>query len=255
MAVTASGKDKITTGMRLYVGGYDLSGDMMTFSSADMTYDTQDMTGWSQAVRNNYALWATSGIMGFQALMNDATAGAFARLKRTAGAQTGTQVSLCFGGAGAAPAVPDPAYLLPAVQMGDSVNTAGAGILQGDFLPDAAQYPTAGLMPMGVVLRGDTALSATLAASSANSHDNAGSTANGWHANLHVLSTASGNFTFKIRHSADDSAWADLGTFVADGSAITSETLSATGTVNQYIAFDAARVAGTVTVIVTFARN
>jgi len=253
MAVTTTGKNKIETGARLYVGGYDLSGDMRTIGAASMVYDPVDVTGWSDRVKNGFVSWATAELTGYQALMNDATGGAYTQLILTAGAQTGSRLSLCLGGAGAAPIVGDPAFLMPSVEIGDNVAVAGHGILQGDFNIDAGQ--ASGVQPHGVVLRGDTSLSATLTGSSTNSHDFEGATANGWHANIHVLATASGNFVFKIRHSADDSAWADLGTFTTTGGTVGSEFLSGTGTVNQYIAFDATRTAGTVTVIVTFARN
>ena len=105
------------------------------------------------------------------------------------------------------------------------------------------------------MLQGPTALSATQAASSSISADNGASSSDGFIAHLHILSTSSGDFAFKIRHSADDSAWSDLVTFSADGSAVTAELASGTGTVNRYVAFDATRTAGTVTAICTFVRN
>ena len=256
MAVTAGGKNKIDTGLRLYVGGFDLSGDMRTFSAADMTYDTVDMTAWSDDVKSAYATWGTTGITGYQALMNDAAFGASTILALTAtGAQTGTQLSLCFGSGGAEAAVPDPAYLLSGLELSDVMTVNGVGTLQGDFVPDAGQAASAAMHPHGVVLRGNTLLTATLTGSSSNSVDNEGATTNGWHAHIHVLLTNSANFAFKIRHSTDDSSWADLGTFTTTGGTVAAEVLTGTGTVNQYVAFDATRTAGSATVIVTFARN
>lgn len=253
MAVTRSGKDKVTRWTRLYLAGYDLSGDSRTFGSADNSYAEVDMTGWSEAVRNYLADGhLVTGLRGYQALMNDAAGRAYDRLKN---ANTTHNLSLCFGGGGE-PATGDPAYHLPSIQMLTTANIdSSAAVLTADFLPNATQYTASAANPLGVVLQGPTALSATVTAGSANSVDNGASTAAGWSAILQVISTASGNFEFKIRHSADDTSYADLGTFTANGSAVTSELLTGTGTVNRYIALNAARTAGTVTVVVTFARN
>jgi hypothetical protein len=253
MAVTTSGKDKLLKHTRFYVGGYDLSGDARTFSSLDNSYGEVDFTGWNETVINFLADGRqVVGIRGFQALMNDASGGSYDQL---GSASNSLNTSMCFGGGGE-PAAGDPAYLLPAVQISDTAGLEGAaGILQADFLPEAGTTDADIGNPMGVVLRGPTSLSATLTASSANSHDYGGSTASGWHAIIHVIASSSGNFAFKIRDSADDSAWADLGSFTVDGSAVTSEYISGSGDVDRYVAFDANRTGGTCTVIVTFARG
>lgn len=256
MAVSPSGKDKLLRHLRLYVGGYDLSGDSRTFGNAMGSFSEVDMTGWSELVRNYLADgWLQAGLTGYQALMNDTSGRALDQLQLSGDSQA-SQLSLCFGGGGE-PAVPDPAYLLPSIQLNDLQGFDGsAAVFSGvDFRPDAAQYSSNFAKSLGIVLRGPTALSATLSASSSNSADNGVSTSSGFIAHLHILSTASGNFTFKIRHSADDSAWSDLVTFSADGSAVTAELASGAGTVNRYVAFDAARTAGTVTAVCAFVRN
>ena len=253
MAVTTSGKDKVLRWTRIYVSGYDLSGDARTFGSLDNSFAEVDFTGWSEAVRNYLADGhRVVGVRGFQALMNDTSGRAFDRLKA---ANTAGRLSICFGGGGE-PSAGDPAYHLPSIQMMAPQGLDGsAAAITADFIPDARQVSTLTDNPMGVVLRGPTSMSSTVTASSSNSHDNGGATTSGWSAILHVLSTSSGNFAFKIRHSSDDSSWSDLGTFTANGSAVTSELLTGSGTVNRYVAFNAARTAGTVTVVVTFARN
>lgn len=256
MAVSPSGKDKLLRHARIYVGGYDLSGDSRSVSNLDNTFGEVDASGWSELVRNylpDHMLQA--GIRGYQAILNDATGRAFDQLKD---AENTSQLSFCFGGGGE-PAVPDPAYILPSIQMNDIAGfDSSLAVLSGvDFIPDASQMTDNFQAVMGNVLHGegDGALSATLAASSSNSIDNGASSANGFIAIIHIIATASGNFAFKIRHSTDDSAWADLVTFSADGSTVTSELASGSGTVNRYVAFDAARTGGTVTAICTFVRN
>lgn len=249
MAVTTSGKDKILRWARIYLGGYGISGAARTFSSARCEYGEADFTGWSDAVRNYLRDGhMTSGLEGFQAAMDDtATTGAFILMKTA----PDTNLSLLFGGGGE-PAVGDPAYLLPAVQLNDDASfDSNVGILSATFKPKAGTLAAAG-SPLGVVLSPEISISST---TTNGSHDNGGATTGGWHAILHVTATNSGNYAFTIEHSANDSAYSTLGTFSADGSAVTSEYLSSTGTVNQYVRFVATRTAGDTTPVVTFARG
>jgi len=114
MAATASGKDKLINHLRLFVGGYDLSGDSRNVGGFTSTPGEVDMTAWSNEVYN----FLQNGrketmIAGYQAFLNDAAAGAFTQLK-VAGALT--EVLACFGGGGE-PAVPDPCFLMPSVQF------------------------------------------------------------------------------------------------------------------------------------------
>lgn len=253
MAVTPSGKDKLTRHMRIYVNGYDLSGDARTFSTLENAFGEADFTGWNEAVRNYLNDGHRMiGISGFQAIMNDDTGRAWDQLKTP---DTAGRVSVCFGGGGA-PAAGDPAYHLATREMRVPQGFDGpVVVLTADFVADQGQYDSNTNNPLGVVLRGATEISADVTAGSSNSHDNGLSTANGWTAVLHVINTSSGNYTFTIEHSSDDSAYSTLGTFTADGSTVTSEYLTGSGTVNQYVAFNAARTAGSCTVVCTFARG
>jgi hypothetical protein len=256
MAVAPSGRDKLERYTRLYIGGYDLSGDSRSFSAAVSAFNPVDMTGWSELVRNYMADgYLQAGLTGYQALMNDATGRAFEQLQLAADSIS-SQLSLCFGGGGE-PAVGDPAYVLPSVQMNDLIGfDSNAAVLSGiDFMLDATQYTANVAKVLGHVMRGPTSLSATLTASSANTVDGGAQSTDGFIAILHILATASGNFAFTLKDSADDSAFATLGTFTLDGSAIGSEIITGSGTVDQYVGFDAQRTAGTCTAICTFVRN
>ena len=253
MAVTPSGKDKILPLTRVYIGGYDLSGDAREISSIDATHAEADMTGFSNEIFNYQPGRMTAGMRGFKALMNDDTAGAWTQLK-TPG-NTARQLSICFGGGGV-PAAGDPAYHLPAVQMSNPVNLDGnAWVVGADFVPDAQQMTSNFRTPWGYVLRGAVSMSATLTASSSNSIDLGAAMANGWTAIIHILASSSGNFALTIKHSTDDSSFATLGTFTTTGGAVGSELLSGATTVNRYVAFNAVRTAGTVTAVVTFVPN
>lgn len=249
MSATASGKDKLLRYARIYVGGYDLSGDALTVDTLNNTFGEADTTGWSEFNRN-YIRDArrTVGIRGFQALLNDAAGRAYAILATAPDAI----VSMCLGGGGE-PAVPDPAYLIYAAQMGDTTSFNGnIGMISGDFLPLASQYNDNAVNPMGVTLQGATSLSSTTTGSS---HDNEAATTGGFHAHLHVLATSSGNFAITIEHSNDDSSWATLATFTSTAGSITAERQTGTGTVDRYVRSVFTRTAGTITAVVTFARG
>ncbi len=240
------GKDLLQRFLRLYVGGYDLSGDSRTFNEAQLAFDPVDQSGWDEAVRNYMQGFLATGLTGYQALMND-TAGRSYPVLTTTGSN---RLSLCFG-AGHAPAVGDPVYLLGSMQMSDNASfNAGIGVLTADFLPDAGQSPDH--FPLGVVLLPNTALAAT---GNGTTVDQLAGSTRGAHANLHILASSGGAWAYTIEHSTDGISWATLITFTSDGSAITSEHQAVTGTVNQYIREVHTRTSGTCTAVVTFARN
>lgn len=248
----ATGKNKLTRFMRIYVGGYDLSGDARSFDSLDNQYTEVDLTGWSDTVKKFLADMALQvGIRGFQALANDTASSGAHTLLKTPDGVTQKQVSLLLGG-GAAPAAGDLAYLLSGVDLLDSMVWDGqAAAIRGDFVPKP------GLMlgkPWGRVLMPSTSLTDTTNGSTVQDADAA--TALGAHANLHILATSSGNFAFTIEHSSNGSSWATLGTaFSANGGAITSEYKTfAAGTINKYVRFVATRTGGTCTAVCIFSR-
>ena len=243
MAVTPSGKDKIVPFTRVYVGGYDLSGDAREISSIDATHAEADMTGFSDTIFNYIPERQTTGMRGFRALMNDATGGAWTHLKSPG--TTARQLSVCFGGGGE-PAVGDPAYHLPAAQVANPVGIDSA---------DAQQMTSNLRTAWGYVLQGPVSLSATLTASSSTSIDLGAAMANGWTAIIHITATASGNFALTVQHSTDDSSFATLGTFTTTGGAVGSEFLSGATTVNRYVSFNAVRTAGTITAVCTIVTN
>lgn len=251
MAATPSGKDKQLRYTRLWVDSADLSGDSRTYNSLDNALEEIPNHGWDADVRHFLRGRRTVGVRGYQAMLNDAAARAFSELKLTAGSEHTGVLSLAFGGGGE-PAVPDPAYLLPFVQIMDNGSfDQSLAVLQADFISDAGQIDGVD-KPNGVVLQGKATVNSTF---NGSSHDNEAATSDGWYAHLHVFSSSSGDFSFVLEHSSDDSAWSTLGTFNADGSAATSELLTGTGTVNQYVRLAVTRTAGSADIAVTFARN
>ncbi len=249
MAETPSGKDKLLRYARVFVGGYNISGDFRTFGNFANSFEAADMGGVGEELVHYLSDGhRIVGISGFRCLMNDNTNRSMDLLDT---ADALTEVSVLFGGGGE-PAIPDPCYFLPAAQMKAITSfDGGAGVVEADFLYDTLSYANAASNPAGVVLaNADLTATADL-----GSHGVAALTTAGWHANLHVTATAAGNYAMIIEHGTDDAGWATLGTFVSTAGAVGSEYLTGTGTVNKFVRFAVTKTAGTATVIVAFARN
>lgn len=244
----AAGKNKLLRYCRLYVNGGDLSGDSRTFSSAESIAESVDMTGWSSAQYRSYIVEQTVNVAlrGYQAMLNDDTNQSFDLLKDAGG--TGFEVSLLFGG-GAAPVAGDPAYIMAAAQFSSSISIdESKPILTAEFLADSSV--SAHYKPWGVVLLPSTALTST---TTGTTIDNLAATTSAYHAHLHILATSSGDYEFVIQHSTNGSDWSTLNTFTLNGSAIGSERLSGTGTVNRYRRIVATRTGGTCTAVCVLA--
>lgn len=101
----------------------------------------------------------------------------------------------------------------------------------GDAVQVSGEFQATGGIYNGVFLH---ALGAETGTANGASVDNAATSANGWAANLHVtgVNTLTGA-TIKVQHSTDNSTWADLGTFT-EVTAVGSEQITGTGTVNRY---------------------
>lgn len=246
----AKGKNKLVRWLRVFVDGYNLSGDARNFASMDNMMEGVDLTGWSEEVRWGIAdKLRQVGVRGFQALLNDtAQSGAHSVLKNPGSPMV---VSFLFGG-GAEPDFGDPAYLLGSMQVSAPAGLDGqAHVLTADFLPNGRTS----VNPFGVVLHPETNINATTLGDSV---DNGAATSGGWHANLHITATSSGDYEFRIEQSATGAFSGEettLATFTLDGSAIGSEELSGSGSVAQHVRFVATKTAGSCTPVCVFARN
>jgi hypothetical protein len=239
----ALGKGKIDRFARIYVGGYDLSGDARQFGSLDNGFDEVDFTGWSDTVRQFNGGYRNAGVRDFQALINDSTGRSYGALKT---ANTTGGISVLFG-SNAVPAVGNTAYLLGYVQISAGTSfDGGAGVINASFLP-ASSLGSSGTNPLGWTLNPIGALSGD-----GDTVDTGVTAGAGWSANLHVTTLGTSG-TFTIEHSTSaGSGYATLGTFTANGTAVTSEHLSGTATVNRYVR---ATGSGTAVIVITFARN
>lgn len=244
------GKNKLMRYVRLYVDGYDLSGDSRTFASLDNQMAEVDMTGWDDKIYKflpNYR--PTLGLRGYRAFMNDTAASGAHTLFTTPGSAA-MQFIMAFGG-NAEPAVNDPGYGLSAVQLGDNHSfDAEAAVLDVDLIPMAGEG-SGDEKAYGIMSMPKTILTSS---TDGTSHDGGAQSTNGWMALLQVFSTG-GVWTIEMEDSVNDGTFVNLGTFLSDGSAITGELLEGTGTVDQYTRLAASKTSGDLTVACLFIRK
>lgn len=117
------------------------------------------------------------------------------------------------------------------------------------------EFQVTGGLRQGVLVAAARAITTT--PDNTTAIDNTASTANGITANLHVTAnTRSTATTVKLQHSVDNSTWVDLLTFTAIGATtLTSESLSASGTINRYLRANTVLTAGTGSITITLSAS
>lgn len=242
--------------LRMLVNGYNLSGDMRSISAFGVELDQDDATGWSDDAMQYLAGRGRVLLDGFTAILNNEVASTGPTI---AGAHSvlssGTEVyGSVFIGIRSAPAVGNPAFSAVFEKTAYSVNGDAVPMVQAT-LGGSAVLPSS-LSVWGHVLAAGAELTATTAGASV---DNGASSTGGYIAFLHVTQTAgaigSNNWAFVVEHSSNDSTWATLATFTANGSSLTAERLEGSGTVNRYVRLNSTRTAGTARPWVTFIRK
>ena len=232
--------------MRFICDEFDLSGQSREIGTMGVSHDEAEAHGFSDGVKNYTLGHGTAVLDGYQAVFaTDGSAMSFDVLS----VPEDRIISVPIG-IRAAPAVGDPAYLHYANQASFTHDGSGPILVQAN-LPRGTSY-TDLAQPWGVVLAAGTSISAT---TNYGQVDNGAATSNGLKVFLHVTATSSGNWTLKVQHASSPPTWADLITFSSDGSVITAEVGESSGTVNQYLRFQATRTAGTTTFWVTAARQ
>lgn len=243
--------------LRLLAGGYNLSGDMRAVSGFGVTYDQADATGWSDETNQYLAGAGNVMIDGFSAMFNNTPAaiGPVDAGSHVVLAGLGSQYASIFMGVRAAPGVGDPTFSAAFEQGGYTMSPAIS-----DVVTVEAAFFGSGVLPLSPNVWGNALGVGAEWSVTTNgvSHDNGALSSNGYIAFLHVLQTAaaqaSNNWSFKIEHGTNDSTWATLGTFTVNGSAITADRITGSGTVNRYTRLVGTRTAGTARVWATLIR-
>lgn len=243
--------------LRMLVNGHNLSGDMRSVSAFGVELDQDDATGWSDDVTQYLAGRGRVLLDGFTAIFNNKAAdpsGPTMAGVHTALSGTTEVYGSVFIGIRAAPVIGNPTFSAVFEKTAYSTN--------GDAVP-MAQVTLGGsaVLPSSLSVWGHAlAIGGELTATGqGGSVDNGASSSGGYVAFLHITQTAgaigSNDWAFTIEHSANDSTWATLATFAADGSALGAERLEGSGTVNRYVRFQYTRTAGTARPWVTFIRK
>ena len=246
MAVTPTTGKTHQKYARLLVAGANLSGDSRTLGTVGITYEQDDVTGWED-IMNFLPGQATLNFGPYQGLFNNrvAATGPIEPGTHTVLASSGANIATLVYGIREAPTIGAPAFSASLQQMSyTSSIAAGATLISADFSNATGNSFTA--YGWGQILANGTSTSST---TSFGSLDNGASSANGAYGILHVAQSAgamgSNNWEIKIEDSANDSSWADLITFTADGSSATAEWGSASGTVDRYTRVTITKSAGT----------
>ncbi len=235
---------------RLCYGGYDLSGDARTVGGFGAEFGEEDVTGWSDGVINFNMGRPRLFIEGFQAVFNNTAATG----SHTVLSTLLNSYASMFVGIRAAPAVGDPTFSIPLQQSAYTSTGDGPVLVNVNaVVGQTGLLSLSGLSikPFGVALAVGASLTSN---TNGTSVDNGASSANGCVAYLHITASSGGTWALTLQDSTDNSYFADLITFTANGSAITAEQGTATGTVDRYVRFRAVRTSGSFTAWVTFIR-
>ena len=211
-------------GQNLYVGGYDLSGDVGSLSGVGSPRSLLDVTAINKSAFERIN-GIQQGQINFNSFFNDAAGQAHPALKTLPTADVG--VLYAYG---------TPLSKVAAMLVAKQVNYDGNRAADGSFTLDVQTQASAGVgLEWGGMI---TAGKITQASAGAQTGEVlAGSTANGLAAMLHIFSLTSGTPTILVQHSSDttngiDGTWATIITFTIN-SANTWQRLTVTGTVNK----------------------
>ncbi len=258
MAATPKQGKTTTRHFRLLAGGHNLSGSMRSINAFGVRFGEDDVSGWSDDIKQWLSGFGDVLLEGFTALFNSQAAAIgsiSAGSHPVLSGATGDNYVSVFMGIQAAPAVGNPTFSAPFQQGGYTVNGGdGPVMVSANFHGKASAE--LGKDVWGVALAAGEALSAT---GENDSVDNGAATTNGYIVFIHLPQTAgamgSNDWSFVIEHSANDTDWATLKAITADGSAITAERQEGAGTVNRYVRFAYTRTAGTAEPWVSFIRK
>jgi hypothetical protein len=206
------------------VAKYDISAYLNEVSSS-MSIDTAETSTFGTAAKT-YITGQNDATISFSGLYDGATDAIAEIFEAIIDNDSTPAITICADGG---LTVGASATLAQAKQTSYEISAPVA-----DVVSLSGEFQVTDGMRGGVLLAAATAHSTTTNGSSV---DGTASSALGARANLHVTAnTRSANTTIKVQHSADNSTWADLITFAVVGATTTtSETLTASGTINRYL--------------------
>ena len=240
---------------RLILDEFNLSGDSRQVGSFGVTFDTNDLTGYSDGVHYFQLGHANHILSGYQAVLSDtATTGVHEVLG--AAAREDYIASYCIG-VRAAPEIGSSAWLSTMEQVSYNTQGGSGGVLI-DVEFEKSRIDADHINPWGFVLENGTSRSVS---ADLDGVDNIVATTNGRVAHLHIVAeTGATTWTIEIEDSDDDAAgdpYANVVTFVSTGGALASERIDHAGAIKRWLRVKLTRAVavGTVTCWITVARG
>lgn len=241
---------------RVYIDGYDLSGDSRSIGPLMWTYDESDLTGLSHAVKGALPNQATLGLGTYNGVFNDtATTGLHSVLSTGGGMRT----VMVAQGMRAEPAIGDPVYMGQFEQKDYQLDPSGVYV-NIPFENSSVRGTTLAYdNPWGVLLHAKAAATAANSATGAGIDTAGGATAFGGYLTYMVFA-GDGTATISIDDSADDSSYSALSGATTGEMDCTSVqygivALGRTATVRQYLRWQISlNTATSVTFALGFAR-
>jgi hypothetical protein len=213
--------------VRLYVMGYDLSGDANAVDSMGYTQNLMETTPLNSAAATRIVGLADGGLT-VNGYFDNATGKIHPTFTSNSGKlPTADQVVLVPMGA----SVGDPSVGISAKEADYNVSrSSGSAITVSSSFNGNGMGGEFGVM---LTAHDDTHSSA----SSGSSVDNSASSSSGGSGYLQAISLGSGSVIVKIQESTNDSSWTDLMTFSTVGTSdvSTAERLTMSGTVARYL--------------------
>ena len=195
----------VTKHTRVYVDGYDLSGDARSIGPLINTYDEADLTGFSHAVKGGLPGHATNGVGTLNATFNNTASTGIHSVISGAGNMRTVMVAQ---GMRAAPAAGDPVYMGEFEQVDYLLDNATGTYLNVQFGNSSARASTfLYSKPWGDLLHANSA--ATAANSATGGIDGGAASAFGGYLVYQVFA-GNGTATISIDDSADDSSYSAL---------------------------------------------
>lgn len=210
--------------LEIWLDGYKLT-PLSTEVTPAIEYETIEAGAYNSPVKQ-YICGRGEGSIDFNGLFDSTATGASHEALKVAGID---KVAGIAYGNNAAPAQGDIACGMPVHQASYNVSAD----LGGTIAAKAALKSIGTPLEWGVLLANLTGVSAD---GNTASIDDGASSANGAAAYLFVSGVSAGDTVqVKVQDSPDDSTWADLITFTADGSAIDGERAEVSGSVDRYV--------------------
>jgi len=244
---------------RIYIGGYDLSGNARSCGPIGVEYDEADLTAWTDTAHGFLRSHSQTNIGTFNAVFdNTATTGIHIVLPAAGGERN----VIVAQGIRAVPAAGDPAFGGTFIQSAYAPQDDGGGVVVS--VPFAGWSASASSLiysiGWGTLLHASGAETGANSANSGIDNPTAGATTSGGYLCYQVLA-GDGTATLSVDDSANNSTWLALSGATSGSINCTAVTsglvaLTATATVRRYLRWQVALgTATTVTFVLMFARN